>query len=391
MVQTEFGAADLFHGRVDDAREFWRARRWEMVAVVSHGGSVPSLDRVGVETVDLSAWQSAPTVSVVLPTLNERGFLRDCLDSLAAQDYSQIVEILVVDGGSTDGTTELAERVGGLVRVLPNPKMSAAAALNVGWRAADGDIIVRADAHALYARDYVRRCVEVLVETGADNAGGAMRAVGTTVFGRAVAAVTSSPFGVGPGRFHYSQVREDVDTVYLGCYRRTTLAALDGWDEDSLQWAAEDHELNFRLTRRGGRIVLDPEIRSWYFPRDSRRGLVRQYRNYGIGKVSTLVKHRTLPSWRPLVPPTMVAVCLGAIVAGAATRRPIVGAMPVSLYALGIAGAAARVAREPEVSYPHAVVAMTTCHWAYGIGVWEGVRRVLARSGFDSRPRGGRR
>ncbi len=368
-----------------------------MVAVVSHAGSDSSADRVGRPVDDLSQRRrpggsaARPSVSIVLPTLNEHAYLRDCLDSLQAQDDPRIVEILVVDGGSTDGTCELADSFGGRVRLLDNPKMSAAAALNVGWRAAAGELIVRADAHALYASDYVRQCVDTLLDTHADNVGGAMRAVGTNVFGRAVAAVTSSPFGVGPGKFHYSREREEVDTVYLGCYRKATLAALGGWDEANLQWAAEDHELNFRLTRSGGRIVLDPSIRSWYFPRDTWRGLARQYRNYGVGKVSTLAKHRALPTWRPLVPPAMVAGCAGAVVVGLLARRPMLGSLPVALYATGLAAASASVARDPGVSLPHAAIAMATCHWSYGIGVWEGVRRLVTRRGFDSRPRGGRR
>src|SRR2546421_3753389 len=171
--------------------------------------------------------------------------------------------------------------------------------MNTGIAEAKGDVIVRADGHTLYSPDYVRRCLEVLAETGADNVGGPMRPVGTTRFGRAVAAVTSSPLGVGPGKFHYARERLEVDTVYLGCWRRSTLETLGGYDETDLQWAAEDQELNYRLRRTGGRILLDPSIRSWYFPRETPRALVRQYFNYGVCKASTLAKHSTLPTWRP--------------------------------------------------------------------------------------------
>src|SRR5206468_6546339 len=111
--------------------------------------------------------------------------------------------------------------------------------------------------------------------------------------------------------------REEVDTVYLGCFRRSTLEDLGGYDESRLQWAAEDQELNFRIRKNGGRVVLDPGIRSAYFPRDTVRGLARQYANYGMAKASTLGKHRSLPSWRPLAPAALVA---GAVVAGVGTR-----------------------------------------------------------------------
>lgn len=317
--------------------------------------------------------------------LNERGFLRDCLDSLLHQDYP-IVEILVVDGDSIDGTREIAAAFPAPVKVLDNPNVTAASAMNVGIAAATGEVICRADAHALYARDYVRQCVTVLLETGADNVGGAMRAVGTTAFGRAVAAVTSSPFGIGPGRFHYSRVTEDVDTVYLGCWRRETLQRLGGYDESSLQWAAEDHELNFRLRRAGGRIVLSSRVRSVYFPRESLPALRRQYFNYGVTKASTLVKHGSLPTWRPLAPAGLVAATAAATMATRGWRRV---AVPLA-HGLASAGLAVTMSRDPGVAPHRAFAVVETCHWSYGLGFWTGLIRFVSGRGFDTRPRGHR-
>ena len=328
-----------------------------------------------------------PSVTVILPTLDEQGFLRDCLDSLSAQDYPAIEEILVVDGGSGDATREIASAVGAPVRVLDNPRTSAAAAMNVGLAAAAGEVVVRADAHSLYAPDYVRACVDVLVETGADNVGGRMQPVGTTSFGRAVAAVTSSPFGVGPGRFHYSGRRDEVDTVYLGCWRRETLERLGGYDESRLQWAAEDQELNFRLREKGGRVLLDPSIRSVYFPRATPRALYRQYFNYGVAKASTLAKHGTLPTWRPLAPAAFVVASAVAAVASRGKRRL---ALP-ALHGAACAVVALRIGRDPGVAPHRAFGALEVCHWSYGLGFWSGVARMLAGRGFESRPGARRR
>ena len=326
-------------------------------------------------------------VTVILPTLNERAFIRDCLDSLLAQDYESVAEILVVDGGSTDGTRRIVEAEPPPVRLVDNPRVSAAAAMNIGIEQATSEVIVRADAHTRYARDYVRRCVEVLFETGAANVGGPMRPVGTTSFGRAVAAVTSSPFGVGPGRFHYSHRREEVDTVYLGCWRRETLVRLGGYDESTLQWAAEDQELNFRLRRIGGRVLLDPSIRSSYFPRERPRALARQYANYGMAKASTLAKHRTLPSWRPLAPAALVAACVSGALAG---RRKWRIAVPV-LHGVACAGIGIRLSADPGVAPHRATGALMICHWSYGYGLWNGLARMARGRRFDQRPRGGRR
>lgn len=329
---------------------------------------------------------TSPTVSILLPTLQEHGYIRECLDSLAAQDDDRVIEILVLDGGSTDGTREIVEDYGGVIRLVDNPRVTAAGAMNRGIDVATGTIIVRADAHTIYAPDYVRHCVNLLLESGADNVGGPMRAVGTNDFGRAVAAVTSSPFGVGPGRFHYSRRREEVDTVYLGCWHIETLRALGGWDDENLQWAAEDQELNLRIRQRGGRVLLDPAITSWYFPRDNPRALAKQYRNYGICKVSTLVKHHTLPSWRPLAPAGLVlATVLGLLLGRGWKRLAIPG-----VHAAACAVVSVRLAADAGVAAHKAFAVMEICHWSYGVGWFAGVGRVLTGGGFDQRPRKGR-
>ncbi|MCU1447964.1 MAG: glycosyl transferase, partial [Acidimicrobiales bacterium] len=303
------------------------------------------------------------------------------------QDYGDVVEILVIDGGSTDGTREIVIAEGHPVRLVDNPRVTAAAAMNVGIGEAKGDVICRADAHTIYGADYIRRCVDALTETEADNVGGPMRPVGTTSFGRAVAAVTSSVFGVGPARFHYGTAeRADVDTVYLGCWLRQTLEDIGGYDESQLQWAAEDQELNFRIRQRGGRVVLDPTIRSWYFPRETVRGLYRQYKNYGVAKASTLAKHRSLPTWRPLAPAALVAGSTLAAFGGRRWRRAVI---PLA-HAAALGAAALSLGRQPGVAPHRAWIAMETCHWSYGFGFWTGFGRILRGRGFDTRPRGHR-
>jgi glycosyltransferase involved in cell wall biosynthesis len=329
-------------------------------------------------------------VSVVLPTLNEREYITDCLDSLEAQDHEGIDEILVVDGGSTDGTREIVQARGGVVRLVDNPRVTAAAAMNVGIGAATQDVIVRADAHAVYDPDYVRQSLRALTESGADVVGGPMRPVGRTAFGRAVAAVTSSPYGIGPGRFHYATAAQDVETVYLGTYRRSTITGVGGYDETDLQWAAEDQELNYRLRQAGHRIRLDPTIRSAYFPRQGLRSLWRQYVNYGVCKASTLKKHRTLPYWRPLVPAALVAGTVVAGVAGLASRRPALVLAPLLGYGAGAGLVALRLSDEPGVAPHRVLLALAACHWGHGVGFWRGVGRMLAGRPFESRPGGHR-
>ena len=329
-------------------------------------------------------------VSVVLPTLNERDHVVDCLTSLLAQDYT-IDEILVVDGGSTDGTTALARGIDERVRVVDNPRTTAAAAMNIGLTEARHDLVVRVDAHSVYAPDYVRRSVETLTESGVAIAGGPMRPVGRTSFGRAVAAATSSPIGIGNGRFHYATEACDVETVYLGAFDRRTIVAAGGYDEAGIQWAAEDQELAFRVRQQGGRIRLDPSIRSWYTPRETPRAVWNQYRNYGLCKASTLRKHGRLPYLRPLAPAALVAGTAGVVAIGIATRRPLVAAAPLLAYTAGAAAAGLHLGRDPGVAPHRAAGALALCHWGHGIGFLTGLFRIVTGRSFDRRPRGGRR
>lgn len=337
---------------------------------------------------------STPAVSVVLPTRNERSAITDCLDSLLAQDYPLITEILVVDGRSDDGTRDLVEERGYPVRLVDNPGLTAASAMNTGIEAASNELIVRVDAHTLYATDYVSASVDALIESQADWVGGPMRPVGQTSFGRAVATVTSSPFGVGPGRFHYvdggAEQAEDVDTVYLGTFHREIVEEVGGYDTEELQWAAEDQELNYRLRKSGRRIRLDPRIKSWYFPRQDPPALRRQYFNYGVCKASTLKKHRTLPYWRPLVPAAMVAGSLATTALGVALRKPVLAVAPYVGYAAGASAVGYQLSDDPGVAPHRATAALALCHWSYGFGFWSGIGRILRGKPFDTRPVGPR-
>jgi glycosyltransferase involved in cell wall biosynthesis len=330
-------------------------------------------------------------VTVILPTLNERAFISSCLHTLINQDYSNISEILVIDGGSTDGTQEIVRSFGGVVRLLDNPRMTAAAAMNIGISEATNDVFVRVDAHSHYEMDYVSKSVEAFVSAQAQVVGGPMRPVGTTPFGKAVAVVTSSPLGIGPGKFHYSETRQEVDTVYLGIFDRDFVNKVGGYDEVNLQWAAEDQELNYRIRKAGGRIVLDPAIRSTYFPRDNPRSLARQYHNYGMCKASTLAKHKTLPYWRPLVPAFMVLGTICWMLFMVITGQYLFALFPFVLYLVASSMAGVRLAREKEVAGTNVSLALTICHWGYGVGFWRGVLRIVTRRKFDSKPKGGRR
>jgi succinoglycan biosynthesis protein ExoA len=314
------------------------------------------------------------TVSILIPTLNEIAHIDACLASVLAQHHP-LLEVLVIDGGSTDGTRERVESYGPPVRLVDNPSRGPASAMNVGIAASKGSIICRMDAHTVFDPCYVTESLRVLLEEDADVVGGPMHPVGTSAFGRAVAAVTSSALGM-PGRFHYATTRIDTDHVFLGMWRRSTLLELGGFDARHFPWCGEDNELTYRIRRKGGRVICDPAVRSDYTPRETPAALWRQYDRYGLAKASSLAIHRALPSWRPVAPAALVAVTAVGLVTGRTWKGR--AAVPV-LHALGCGVVAHWVSRRAASDPWRAALVQEICHWSFGFGFWRGIGR-MARS-----------
>jgi len=249
-----------------------------------------------------------PFVTIGVPCLNEERFIETLVRGALAQDYpSDRFELLVADGGSTDRTLEILARLAKedpRVRVLPNPGKIQAAGMNEIIKGAKGDILVRFDAHADYAPDYVRKCIEVMEKTGADNVGGGAKTRHRNWIQRAVCAALDSPLGVGGSRYRTEGEEGWVDTVWGGTFPRRIFETVGMYDPHAV--VNEDAELNQRILEAGGKIYLSKEIIAYYYPRDSFRGLAQQYFKYGKGRARTLVKHRSFPTPRPAIPFLMV-------------------------------------------------------------------------------------
>jgi len=265
---------------------------------------------------------SAPMVSVIMSVRNEERHLSRCLRAILSQDYpSDRTEIIVVDGGSTDRTIEIIgefARFDRRIKLLDERRERIASALNLGIRAARGDVIIRVDGHTVIASNYVSECIRTLQATGADNVGGLARNLGKGFWGEAIARATSSPFG-RPGKFHRSQQPGEVETVFLGAFKREILDRVGLFDE-SLS-GNEDFELNYRIRRAGGRIYYRPSIRRDYYTRNSLPALVRYYWGCGRAKGVVLQRHPLSAMPRQLAPPLFILAVTGALGLAASGRR----------------------------------------------------------------------
>jgi succinoglycan biosynthesis protein ExoA len=328
-----------------------------------------------------------PFVSVIVPIRNEARTIAHGLAALSAQDYPRDrLEILVVDGLSDDATpaaVAACARTDPRIRLLQNPGRFAAPAMNVGIAAARGEIVARVDGHAIVPPDFVTQAVDALRRRpDVDCVSGALDTRGRTATGRAIAAAMSSIAGVGPARFRTGAPAERlVDTVAFPVYRRSTLDRIGGFDEELVR--NQDDELNLRLVRVGGRILLLPDLRIVYFCQSTLRGLWRQYFEYGFWKVRVIQKHGAPASWRHAVPGALVAALGGA--AGAAlvpALRPAALAVPGAYGLFLIVTSIGLARRESLWLAPRIAAAVATLHLAYGTGFWKG----LAAFGLRRRP-----
>lgn len=319
----------------------------------------------------------APVVTLIVAMRNESQHIGRGVASLLAQDYPpNALEVLFMDGGSTDDTVAIVERaIAGrpMFAVVDNPEKIQSCAWNLGIARAKGEIVGIVSGHSELAPDYVTRAVETLLRTKADLVGGPARAESESVVGDAIAMAMSTPFGVGGAEFRYATKESDVDTVFMGVCWRTLYEQIGGFDAEMVR--NQDDELSYRLLERGGRIVCNPEIKSVYRNRATLRSLWKQYFDYGRWKVRVMQKHRQQMRPRHFVPPVFVAT-LGASALVPPALAAITGVY--SAATLGMSALLAARAKRVDV-LPYLPAAFAILHVGYGAGFIKGLFQFRGR------------
>jgi glycosyltransferase involved in cell wall biosynthesis len=345
-----------------------------------NGAAAPAL----LLPADGAPVRPARRVSVVIPCRNEGRHIATCLDSVLANDWPrERLEVLVVDGMSDDGTRGVVAAYAvrhPVVRLLDNPRRITPAALNIGISAASGDLVVRMDAHNEYPPHYISRLVRWLEESGADNVGGLWETcpAADSAEARAIARALSHPFGVGNAHFRLGiSAPRWVDTVPFGCYRREVFGRIGGFDEDLVR--NQDDELNARLLRAGGRILLVHDVVSRYYPRESLAKLWRMYWQYGYFKPLAMRKVGAVPTMRQLVPAAFVLTLFAAALLALLVPPLRLGfAALVGGYLLADLAAAVHAGRHQGAAVVGwLALAFPVLHFSYGLGWLRGAVEFL--------------
>jgi len=262
-----------------------------------------------------------PTVSIVVPCYNEEKRIRFLLDAVFAQTYPRaLLDVTIADGHSSDQTREVVlafqhEHPDLKLQVVDNSIRSIPAALNRAIEASSGEIILRLDAHSAPYCDYVEKSVAALEAGKGDNVGGVweIHPGAESWVAKSIAVAAAHPLGVGDALYRHAKEAANVDTVPFGAWRRFLVDKVGGYDESLL--ANEDYEFNARIRQCGGKIWLDPSIRSIYFARPTLGALARQYFRYGFWKFRMLRRYPNTLRWRQALPPVFVVsvVLIGVI------------------------------------------------------------------------------
>jgi glycosyltransferase involved in cell wall biosynthesis len=264
-----------------------------------------------------------PLVSIIIPCRNEEMFISDCLESLLKNDYpTDKVEVLIIDGLSNDNTLKIVQDYHDRnrnINIYENKKKVFPAAVNIGIRESKGDLIFIVGAHATYSHDYLSKCVNCSLKSGAENVGGAIDTVpvGNSLISRLITFVLSNSFGVGNSVFRTgADTICEVDTVFGGCYKKEVFQKFGNFNENLI--STSDYEFNKRIKRGGASILLIPEIKIIYFTRSTFKNFVRNNLRNGYWAIYPIALSDKMPvSLRHLVPLafiiTIVVLLLGSI------------------------------------------------------------------------------
>ncbi|MGQ9856659.1 MAG: glycosyltransferase family 2 protein [Fervidobacterium sp.] len=322
-----------------------------------------------------------PLVSIIIPTFNEEKTIEKTIISFIESDYSNI-EILVIDGMSTDRTREIVERLKekypNKIKLLENSKKYTPSGINIGIKNANGKYIMLASGHASYSKNYISACVQALENNECDVAGGVMEVLprNNSLKTVAISEVLKHSFGIGGAKYRTNtQKKEYVDTVAYGVYRKEIFEKVGLFKEELIR--NQDIEFNIRLRNAGYRILLIPEARAYYYARDTYTKLWQNNcaNGFWVTHSSKFVKRAYRP--RHLVPMFFVLYLISLLLLFLPINRLLkfLYTLPALLYlALSIYFSSKIAIKHKMIALAfYTFLAFLVLHISYGIGSIVGI------------------
>lgn len=326
---------------------------------------------------------SKQTVSVVIPCFNEEKHIETCVMSLLENGYPvDKIELLVVDGNSTDNTVSILNKIQHKhpqLKYINNPKSKTPFALNLGIEHAKNDYLLIASAHSSFDKGYIEELMLKMEQLNADVVGGVMetKIKNSTPASNAIMQVLSNKYGVGNAMFRIGiETPTLVDTVPFGLYKTSLLKEVKGYDERLIR--NHDIELSKRLLKRGTKIYLTPSTTCYYYARETFSELAKN--NYRNGKWNLLTvfitKDFSSLSLRHFIPLLFVLSIIAPVILSVFyTPFLFVSSLILLSYLFAIGVITLKTFNLKDTTFIKGIWSFITLHFSYGFGSLVGLSK----------------
>ena len=245
-------------------------------------------------------------ISILIPTKNNGDVLEQCLESIERLDYPKDdVEVLIVDGHSTDNTVEIARKHG--CNIMYENVGTRGGACNIGVKLAEGDFIVFTDADCVVPKDWLNSLVKHFNEEKVACIGGPnITPEGDAEFAKCVGTVLS--FLSKPGSRYGLNIDRVTETFHnSGCnvaYRKSAIEEA-GWFNEKLI-TCEDEELDYRISEKGYKILYTPYAKVYHYRRPTWKRFYKQAYRYAVGRMQAIRLHRKMGKWYHYIVPILI-------------------------------------------------------------------------------------
>ena len=264
----------------------------------------------------ICGYLSEMKVTIIIPIRNEEKFIDKTLESIINQKFDGDLEIIISDGLSNDGTLEIVKKFQKKfknIKLVRNAAKIVSVGFNKALNLATGDIIIRVDGHSTLEPDFIKNSIRILNKKNASCVGGPTKHFSNTFIGKNISIAQCSYFGAGGASFRTGVSKgKYVNTLAFGAYNRAEFLKVGAYDEELIR--NQDEELNYRIVKNGGKIWIDPSIKSIYYVRNSIIKLFSQYFYYGFYKVRVIQKIKSIFSLRHFVPAIFVLTLILLVV-----------------------------------------------------------------------------